>query len=162
MGRKSIETAVKRSIILLRDSGMSQHEISRRLNVSRHCIRQTIRKFNKLHTVATKPGAGRHSKLTNRQKRAIKLQQVRDDTLSLNDLVRYVETSFNISISRRTVNRVLHEFNMISYVASRKPRINHRQRYARLRWCYQHLTWSEKDWTNVVFTDESNFEILNR
>lgn len=162
MGRKAVDIAIKKSIILLRDSGMSQHEISRRLNISRRCIRQTIRKYNELHSVATKPGAGRHSKLTDRQKRAIKLQQVRDDTLSLTDLVRYVQTSFNLTVSRRTVNRVLHDFDMISYIAPRKPRINHRQRCARVHWCYQHLTWTEKDWSNVIFTDESNFEILNR
>ncbi|CAF4626912.1 unnamed protein product [Rotaria sp. Silwood1] len=117
MGRKVVDIATKKSIILLRDSGMSQHEICRRLNTSRNCIRQTIRKFNELHTVATKPGAGRHSKLTDRQKRAIKLQKVRDDILSVTDLVR--------------------------------------QRCARLDWCYQHLTWTEKDWSNVIFTDEN-------
>ncbi|CAF2901996.1 unnamed protein product [Rotaria sp. Silwood2] len=67
VGRKAVDIARKRNIILLRDSGMSQHENSRRLNISRHCIRQTIRKFNELHTVATKPEAGRHSKLTDRR-----------------------------------------------------------------------------------------------
>ncbi|CAF1910768.1 unnamed protein product [Rotaria magnacalcarata] len=118
MGRKAVDITTKRTIILLRASGMSQHEISPKLNISRNCIYQTIKKFNKLHTVATKPGAGRRSKLTDRQKRAIKLQQVRDDTLS--------------------------------------------QRYSRLQWCYQHLSWAENDWSNVIFTDESNFEILNR
>ena len=149
-------------LFLLRASGMSQHEISRKLNISRNCIHQTIDQFNKLHTVATKTGAGRRSKLTDRQKRAIKLQQVRDDTLSLNDLIRYVQTSFNITVSHRTVSRILNEFDMFSYIAPRKPRINYRQRYARLQWCYQHLSWAEKDWSNVIFTDESNFEILNR
>ena len=131
-----LDIATKRTIILLRASGMSQHEISRKLNISRNCIHQTIDKFNKLHTVATKPGAGRRSKLTDRQKRAIKLQQVRDDTLSLNDLIRYVQTSFNITVSRRTVSRILNEFDMFSYIAPKKPRINYRQWYARLQWCY--------------------------
>ena len=162
MERKTVDIATKRTIILLRASGMLQHEISRKLNISRNCIHETIDKFNKLHTVATKTGAGRRSKLTDRQKRAIKLQQVRDDTLSLNDFIRYVQTSFNITVSRRTVSRILNEFDMFSYIALRKARINYRQRYARLQWCYQHLSWAGKDWSNVIFTDESNFEILNR
>ncbi|CAM4917149.1 unnamed protein product [Rotaria socialis] len=162
MGRKAADITTKRTIIFLRASGMSQHEISRKLNISRNCIYQTINKFNKLHTIATKPRAGRRSKLTDRQKRAIKLQQVRDDTLSLNDLIRYVQTSFNITVSRRTVSRILNEFDMFSYVAPKKPRINHRQRYSRLQWCYQHSSWGENDWSKVIFTDESNLEILNR
>ena len=58
------------------------HQISSQLNISCKCIRQTIYKFDKFHTVATKPGAGRTPKVTEHQKRLIKLQQVRDDTLS--------------------------------------------------------------------------------
>ncbi|CAM4981020.1 unnamed protein product [Rotaria socialis] len=110
MGRKAFSIDTKKGIILLRDTCMSQHEISRKLNVSHHCARQTIRKFNKLHTRSTKLGAGRRSKVTRRQKRVIKLQQLRDDTLSLNDLVRYAQTSLNLNISRQTVSRILHEF----------------------------------------------------
>ena len=53
---------------------MSQHEISRQLKVSRKCIRQTIRKYDKFKTVATKTGAGRPPKMTESQKRLIKLQ----------------------------------------------------------------------------------------
>ncbi|CAF5060606.1 unnamed protein product, partial [Rotaria socialis] len=68
MRREAVDITTKRTIILVRASGMSQHEISRKLNVSRNCIYQTINKFSKLYTVATKPGAGSRSKLTDRQK----------------------------------------------------------------------------------------------
>ncbi|CAF4314716.1 unnamed protein product, partial [Rotaria magnacalcarata] len=40
--------------------------------------------------------------MTRHQKRAIKLQQLRDDTLSLNDLVRYTQASLNLDTSRQT------------------------------------------------------------
>ncbi|CAF3339690.1 unnamed protein product [Rotaria socialis] len=136
MGRKAVSIDTKKGIILLRDTRMFQHEISKKLNVSRHCVRQTIRKFNRLYTTSTKPGAGRHSKVTRRQKRASKLQQLRDDTLSLNDLVRYVQTSLNLNISRQTVSRVLHEFGLVSYVSPRKPKITHQQRCYRLFWSW--------------------------
>ena len=43
------------------------HQISSQLNISCKCIRQTIYKFGKFHTVATKPGAGRTPKVTERQ-----------------------------------------------------------------------------------------------
>ncbi|CAF5165212.1 unnamed protein product, partial [Rotaria magnacalcarata] len=114
MGKKAVSIDTKKGIILLRDTGMCQHEISRKLKFSRTCVRQTIRKFNELHTTATKPGAGRPFKMTRRQKRAIKLQQLRDDTLSLNDLVRYAQASLNLNISRQTVSRILREFDLVS------------------------------------------------
>ena len=97
------------------------HQISSQLNISCKCIRQTIYKFDKFHTIATKPCAGRTPKVTERQKRLIKLQQVRDDTLSLTDLVRFARTDLNLTITRQTVSRILRNFDMISYVSPRKP-----------------------------------------
>ncbi|CAF5050891.1 unnamed protein product, partial [Rotaria socialis] len=73
------------------------------------------------------------------QKRAIKLQQLRDDTLSLNDLVRYAQASLNLNISGQTGSRILREFDLVSYVAPRKPQITHEQIRCRIFWCYKHL-----------------------
>ena len=92
----------------------------------------------------------------------IKLQQVRDDTLSLTDLVRFARTDLSLTITRQTVSRIFRDFDMVSYIASRKTRITPAQRCTRVAWCYEHLSWSVNDWSNVVFTDESNYEILNR
>ena len=132
------------------------------LNISCKCIRQTIYKFDKFHTVDTKPDAGRTPKVAERQKRLIKLQQVRDDILSLTDLVRFSRTDLNLTIRRQTVSRILRDFDMVSYIAPRKPRITSAQRRTRVAWCYEHLSWSVNDWSNVVFTNESNYGILNR
>ena len=72
MGRKSVSIELKKNIILLHDIGISQHEISRQLKISRRCIRQTIPKFDRFHNVATKPGAGHPQKVTDCEKRLIK------------------------------------------------------------------------------------------
>ena len=100
--------------------------------------------------------------MTERQKRLIKLQQVRDHTLSLTDLFRFARTDLNLTITRQTVNQILRDFDMVSYIAPRKPRITPAQRRTPVAWCYEHLSRSINDWSNVVFTGESNYEILNR
>ena len=112
--------------------------------------------------MATKPGAGRPQKTTDRERRLIKLQQLRDDTYSLNDLIRYAFTDLKLSISQATISRILQDYNMISFIAPKKPRITHVQQRNRIRWCHEHLDWSVEDWSNVIFSDESNYEILNR
>ena len=134
------------------------HQIPSQLSISCKCIRQIIYKFDKFRTVATKPDAGRTPKVTERQKRLIKFQQVRDDTLSSTDLVRFACTDLNLMITRQTVRRILRNFDMVSYIAPRKPRITPAQRHTRVAWCYEHLNWSVKHWSK----DESNYEILNR
>ena len=79
MGRKACNTDQKKHIICLRDTGVFQHQISHELNIAYKCIRQTIRKFDKFHTVATKSDVGRTAKVTEHQKRLIKLLQIRND-----------------------------------------------------------------------------------
>ena len=51
---------------------------------------------------------------------------------------------------------------MKSYVQKRKPYRTRKQQDTRLKWCKEHVDWSEQAWRNVVFSDESHFEILNR
>ena len=80
MDRKACSTNQKKNIIWLSDTDTFQHQISRQLNTSCKCIRQTIHKFDKFHTVAMKSGASRTPKVTEYQKRLIKFQQVRDGT----------------------------------------------------------------------------------
>ena len=80
----------------------------------------------------------------------------------MNDLVRYAYTDLNLTVHRQTVSRILRDYDMVSYIAPKKPKITPTQRRVRLKWCYEHLSWSEKDWSNVIFSDESNYEILNR
>ena len=75
MVRKSVSIELKKNIIFLGDIGISQHVISRQLKISHRCILQTIRKFDRFHNVATKPGAGHPQNVTDREKRLIKLQQ---------------------------------------------------------------------------------------
>ena len=89
---------------------------------------------------------------------AIKRQQVQDDILSLTDLVRLARTDLNLTIIRQTVSRILRNFDMVSYIAPRKPRITPAQRRTRVACCYEHLSRSVNDWSK----DESNYEILNR
>ena len=107
-------------------------------------------------------GAGRPKKTTNRQTWLIKLEQIRDETNSLADLVRYANTNMSLSISTSTINRILQQYNMSSYIASWKPRITPKQRRARIDCCNEHLSWSVQDWSKVIFSDESNYEVLNR
>ena len=162
MGRKAVSIDIKKQIIVLRDMGISQHGISRQLKISRRCIRQTIRKYDKFHVVNTKPGGGRPRKLTDRDKRLIKLQQLRDESLSLRDLVQYTNTELNLSISISTISRILREYSLFSFIAPKKPRITARQRRDRIQWCHAHLNWSVEDWCRIIFSDESNFEVFNR
>ena len=120
MGRKTVSINVKKNVILLCDIGMSQHKISRQLKISRRCIHQTIRKFDKYGIVVTRPDAERLKKTTNWQTRLIKLEQICDETNSLADLVRYANANMSLSISTSTISGIPRQFNMASYIVPKK------------------------------------------
>ena len=69
-----------------------------------------VKLSDKFHAIAAKPGADRKPKVTERQKRLIKLEQVRDNTSSLTELVRFAPADLNLTISGQTVSRILHGF----------------------------------------------------
>ena len=162
MGRKSVDIDTKKKIITLNEVGFSKTKIAQHCHVSRNCVLQTIRKYEKQRTVAIQPGAGRPSKLSEKQKRSIKLEQLRDDTMSLSDLVRYVKTTFDVIISRSTISRILNKFGLVSFILPKKPSVNSRQRKTRTKWCLEHLEWTIVDWKKVIFSDECRFELINR
>ena len=68
----------------------------------------------------------------------------------------------SLSISTSTISRFLQQYNMTSYIASKKPRIRLKQRRARIDRCNEHLSWSVPDWSKVIFSDESKYEVPNR
>ena len=103
------------------------HKIRPQLKIYRRFIRQTIRKLDRYGTVATRRGAGRLNKITIRQTRLIKLEQMHDETNSLADLARYANTNTNLSISTSTISRILRQYHMILSRAPRKSRITPKQ-----------------------------------
>ena len=81
---------------------------------------------------------------------------------SVTDLVRYTNTNMRLSISTSTISRILRQYNMISYIAPRKPRITPKQRRVRTDWCNEHLSRSIPYWSQVIFSHDSNYEVLNQ
>ena len=61
--------------------------------------------------------------------------------------------------SIRTVDRVLIDHGLYGRVAARKPTISPINKVKRLAFARKHLDWSEDQWANVLFTDESKFVI---
>ena len=109
IGRKVVSMDTKNKTIVLSEVGLSKTVIAQRCNVSRICVIHTIRKYNEEHTVSTKIGADQPSKLTDRQKHTIELEQLCDDRLSLNDLVRYTQAYLGVKIGRSTVSPILND-----------------------------------------------------
>ena len=67
-----------------------------------------------------------------------------------------------LSISTSMISRILRQYNMLSDIAPRKPKITPKQQRARVDWSNKHLSWSVQNWSKAIFNDERNYRVLNR
>ena len=47
------------------------------------------------------------------------------------------------------------------YVTAQNPLLRVSNCLKRLKWCRERLPWSVEDWAKVIFSEESNFEMIN-
>jgi hypothetical protein len=66
-----------------------------------------------------------------------------------------------INISRRTVSNVLHKFGYVARIKKKKPRLTDSQKKARFQWAKKYSTWTIEEWKNIIWSDESKFNVLN-
>ena len=126
------------------------------------CV-QTMLKNHELHSnVKDLPRLGRHLKLTSRDQSYLYRKVRQDPKISYCKLAEgFTNTPGNVSVSRWTVQRCLNKKGLNCYDAARKPLLCVSDRLKRLKWCRERLHWSVEDWAKVIFSDESNFEVVN-
>ncbi len=66
------------------------------------------------------------------------------------------------SIRPRTVRQQFFNADYKSYTTKRKPyrKLNHCS--SRLRFARKYSEWNFNEWKNIIFSDESHFEVFNR
>ena len=62
-------------------------------------------------------------------------------------------------ISRFTVSRILAHNGIHNRIARTKPFISKTNQQKRLTFAREHANWTVEDWKNVMFSDESSFEL---
>ena len=164
MGKKSISTETRWQIIGLYKSGtLSNIKIGEITNVSEKCVRTTIKNYENFGTANETPRSGRPEKFSDQDKRSIIMMSRKNPTLSLRNLAtEFNNIQNNHSVSKDTIRRILHRRGIDSYVAQRKPLLRVTDRMKRKKWCKERLKWGVDEWSRVIFSDESNFQVFNR
>ena len=125
----------------------------------RRCIRLStdLKKTNSLNSL---PRSGRPSALKESDRRYLRLCSVRDRRKTSSVLTEDFNCERKIPVSNSVVNRSLHSWGMIGRVACRKPLLSSRNVKKRLRFAREHVKWTKRKWSKVLFTDESKFDLF--
>ena len=157
---KELDEGKKASILVLLKEGFTEREVATKLSVSKTAVHYTKQKHKRFGTTKLQPGRGRKRLSSKRDDRSLIRSCLQNRRFTSSDLQKDWESTSNLVCSSRTIRNRLREAGIKSYRAKKKPFINERQRNKRLEFARMHKDWKAEDWAKVIFSDESNFQLL--
>lgn len=161
MGRKSKELslACKEKIVSLFQQGLSYRYIGTKLGLAHSTVQYVIKKF-KTGSLDNVKRRGRKRSVTTRESRDIVRIAAKNPKMSARQLVEHIATQYNKTVTPQTVRNRLHEAGYKGRVVRKKPFINEKNRKKRLQFARDHVNKPLSFWKNVLFSDESKFNIF--
>lgn len=156
--RMSVETKAK--IQTMKALGLSNRKIAKTINFSECAVRKFLKNFEVSGSFSRKPGSGRPRKTTAREDRLLQRLQLKNVFSPSPTIRAQFEEATNVTISDRLVRYRLKEFGLSSYRPAKKPLLTSRMKRQRLDWAKERENWTATDWQNVIFSDESKFNLI--
>lgn len=145
---------VARAVALVED-GRSIRYAARAIHASYTTVHRAVLRFQETQSYTRRPGSGRPRATTARDDRFL-VNLVLRNRHSTAPMARnrLAEVRGN-NVSDRTVRRRLKEAGLGSFKPATGPELLAQHRVARLQFARQHVDWTEQQWGNVLFSDES-------
>lgn len=149
-----------RAIAWLQD-GVGKREVARRLQVSSSVIVRLHQRYQATHSVLERPRSGRPKKTTPRQDCYIQHQALQEPKATANTIRGRLRAATNVNVSLSTVRNRLHDVGLRGRRPAVRPRLTADHRRSRLAFCRRHSRWTRQQWGQVLFSDESRFNLLH-
>jgi transposase len=153
--RRELEKSIKDMIIGMSIAGQSGPSIGKQLDLAPSTVKKVIKRYKLLSSTENHPRSGRPKKMTERDHRHLVSNVMKNRHATLQDITNNMPSN----VSQRTIQRVLHEHNINSRIAAKKPFIKNINQVKRLAFAQKHQNLTVDDWKNILWTDESSFEI---
>lgn len=147
-------------IVCQSELGVKVNRIAAKFGIHRNTVSAIVRKKALTGTVDNIDRQGRPKVTSAEQDTKIRVKSLRNRRLTAPEIQAEFNEVTGSQLSTSTVQRRLREAGIFGRVASKKPLLTTRHVKARLAWAKLHTNWTQKDWENVLFTDESKFEIF--
>ena len=148
---------LRKKIVEFHVEGKKQIEIANLLKIHKSIVSRTIKNFKERNSTSSLKKLGRPRKTTPQHDHRIKRIAQRDPHLSATAISNELG---DVSLSRKTIQRRLKEFGIISRRTAKKPFISRKNRKARLDFAKKYLNWTVSDCKLVLFSDESKFNLF--
>ncbi len=147
---------IKKKIIEKYRQGLKMATISRHLNIHKSLVSKHIRLFRRRGDVHIKQKSGRRRKTNERWTNVI-MRAVKQNPFIT--AVQIKRENPDLPISVRSIRRRLCENRFMARKPAKKPFISKKNVRERLRFARDHVDWTDVQWKNVLFSDESKFNL---
>ena len=159
-GKKQLTLCDKTLILDWKKKHISVRAMAKQLNVNESSVRRFLAKFEIRRTLDRKYGSGRPRCTSVREDRLIKRLCLRDRFATSSQIRRTLEKSVGSVISAKTVQRRLNEVGLRASRPAKKPLLTQKMKKTRLEWAKTFKNWTVDDWSQVIFSDESKFNLF--
>lgn len=148
-------------IVGARLAGATVSETANIVGAGRSTVSTVMTAYSKEgKTSSAKHNSGRKSKLTDRDRRALKRIVARKHKTTASQITSEMNTHLQEGVSVKTIRRELHRANIHGRAAIPKPLVTPCNARKRRNWCNGHKSWTHQQWENVIWSDESSFTLF--
>lgn len=161
MGKRNEIAIEKRgAIVALRNEGIPYREIAKKLKISLKGVHSTVKRFNETGSYHDRPRIGRPKVTTSSEDKHIVITSKRNRRLTAPEIRADINRNRENPVSLTTVKRRLNAAGLKGCVAVKKPLLRKENRRKRLEWAKKYRNWTIDQWKNVLWSDESKYEIF--
>ena len=158
---KEIPQSIKNQCIGLVKGGHSIRGISRTLSLPPSTVSFIVRRWRMTGSTTNLRRSGRPKRITARGAKQIKNIVKHNRRNTLRGITELYNHAKDQNVSSKTVSRTLHKMGFWARRPCKKPLISQVNKRKRLGFYHEHKNWAVKQWKNIVFSDESKFNLLN-
>ena len=150
----------RQKVIVLHEEGYSQRQISSKPGYSKTAVTEIIKKFRETGSLKDKKRSGRPPKLTKDDDKYLKTLSLRNRKKTSTEMGKDINTATGKNVSSSCIRRHLLKSGLRGCVAIRKPLLRRGNKEKRLKYAKQHKDCTQEMFNQVLYTDESKFEIF--
>lgn len=159
--RRKLSTFNQRRAIAWLQDGISKCEVARRLAVSHSVIVRLNQRFLATTDVQERPRSVLRKKTNPREIRFIARPALQDRGTTAKVIRGHLRAATNNNINEKTIRNRLHDARLPSRRPAIRIKLSRAHRRARLAWSRRHFKWTRQEWAQVLFSDESRFNLYH-
>ena len=140
-------------------AGMLIRDVARHFNRDNSTICRLRSRFQQTGNVADRPRSGRPRKTTPREDRFITTSSRRNRFMCSRRIGRLLRNATGTRVCDRTIRNRLRAARLKACRPYVGIPLTLRHRQARCHWARNHRNWTRRQWNDVLFTDESRFNV---